>query len=269
MKYGYTAVYPPFLMNKDIMVRTAQLEDFDESLYHVSGEDKEGKDDKYLIATSEQPISAMYYDTTLTDADLPLKYAGISTCLRKEAGSHGKDACHQFEKIEQFVYCKPSKSIEIYEEMLQIAELFYQSLNLPYQIVNIVSGELNNAAAKKYDLEAYFPTLKRYCELVSASNSTDYQSRGMNTKYGYPSNKQIKQGGENDTLVATTRTMCCILENYQTSDGIIVPVVLRPHCQNITFFPFKRPPPENKEKVDQLLFNNNNTPFIIDERIQS
>ena len=135
-------------------------------------------------------------------------------------------------------------------DRLNVAEEFYQSLGIGYEVVNIVSGELNNAAAKKYDLEGWFPTLGTYRELVSCSNCTDFQSRGMNTRFGHP-----KKGDRtteyvhmlNATLCATTRTICCILENYQTEDGIKVPKVLQPYCGGIDFFPFVRPPPINKE----------------------
>jgi len=252
----YNPVYPPFFMNKDVMAKTAQLEDFNEALYHVTGEHLE---EKYLIATSEQPISAMHNNEWLNDEQLPIKYAGISTCFRKEAGAHGKDAwgifrVHQFEKIEQFIICSPLESWKYHEEMINIAGQFYQSLNIPYRVVNIVSGELNNAAAKKYDLEGYYPTLNTYRELVSCSNCTDYQSRAMNTVYGGKDSKSKDTICNkyvhmlNATLCATSRTICCILENYQTDDGIMVPKVLQPYCGGVTFFPFVRPPPENQEK---------------------
>jgi seryl-tRNA synthetase len=155
-----------------------------------------------------------------------LRYAGYSTCFRKEAGAHGKDTwgifrVHQFEKIEQFVITEPGKSWEQFDEMIKVSEEFYQSLGLPYQIVSIVSGALNNAAAKKYDLEAWFPYQGEYKELVSCSNCTDYQSRRLEIRCGVK-----KMGGRekkyvhclNATLCATERALCCILENYQTPE---------------------------------------------------
>eukprot|EP01083_Nonionella_stella_P069348 184814_1 len=251
---GYTAVQPPYFMNKDVMAETAQLSEFDEALYHVTGE---GGDEKYLIATSEQPLSAMHRKEWIHPSELPIRYAGVSTCFRKEAGAHGKDAwgifrVHQFEKIEQFVLCGPEDSWTHHDEMLKTAEEFYKSLNLPYRVVNIISGELNSAAAKKYDLEGWFPTLGRYRELVSCSNCTDYQSRAMETRYG-----QKKMGDRekkyvhmlNSTLCATTRTICCILENYQTAEGVNVPEVLQPYCGGVKFFPFVREMPTNKTKT--------------------
>jgi len=254
-KYEYTEVYPPFFMKQDVMAKTAQLSDFDEALYHVSGGDVNEEQNKYLIATSEQPISGMHMDEWLQDENLPIRYAGCSTCFRKEAGSHGKDAwgifrVHQFEKIEQFIICKPEESWDMHEQMIQVAEEFYQSLNIPYEVVAIVSKELNNAAAKKYDLEGWFPTLECYRELVSASNCTDYQSRAMNTRYG-----QKKSHGEkefvhmlNSTLCATSRVICCILENYQDDDGVHVPPALQPYMGGLKFMPYVRSPPENKQQ---------------------
>ena len=185
MTKNFIPIYPPFFMNKNMMAKTAQLEDYDETLYHVVGNngDQITQREKYLIATSEQPLSALHYDEALTNDDLPKRYCGISTCFRKEAGA-GKDFCgifrvHQFEKIEQFVYCKPDESWNIFDELVENAKEFYKELGIGYTIINIVSGHLNNAAARKYDLEGWFPGLKRYRELVSASNCTDYQARAM------------------------------------------------------------------------------------------
>ena len=165
-------------MKSEIMHETCQLDDFKENLYQVEGtEDK--KDPLYLIATSEQPISGMHRGEWIEPADLPFKYAGYSTCFRKEAGSHGRDMwgifrIHQFEKVEQFIYCAPDKSWEEFDKMIETSEKFYQALELPYQVIKIVSGGLNDAAAMKYDLEAWFPGYDAFRELVSCSNCTDY-----------------------------------------------------------------------------------------------
>jgi seryl-tRNA synthetase len=209
-------------MLKDYMGKTAQLEQFDEELYKVV----DGENDKYLIATSEQPISAFHADEWLGPQDVPIKYAGYSTCYRREAGSHGRDAwgifrVHQFEKIEQFLLTDPEKSWEAFDEMIATSEAFYKSLGLPYRVVAIVSGALNNAAAKKFDLEAWFPFQGEYKELVSCSNCTDYQSRALEIRYGVKKQTDIKKTyvhALNSTLCATTRTICCILENYQTEE---------------------------------------------------
>ncbi|KAL6849730.1 Cytosolic seryl-tRNA synthetase [Amphichorda felina] len=221
---GYTPLQTPQFMLKDYMAKTAQLDAFDDELYKVV--DGDPKNDKYLIATSEQPISAFHADEWLIAKDLPIKYAGYSTCYRREAGAHGRDAwgiyrVHQFEKIEQFLLTDPEKSWEAFDDMMAVSEEFYQSLGLPYQVIAIVSGALNNAASKKLDLEAWFPFQGEYKELVSCSNCTDYQSRALEIRYGAKSQTDIKKKYVhclNATLCATTRTMCCILENYQTEN---------------------------------------------------
>jgi len=252
---GYTPVQTPFFMKQSIMSKVAALAEFDESLYKVSGGAEE---DNYLIATSEQPCCAIHMSSSINPKSLPIKYVGYSTCFRKEAGSHGKDVwgifrVHQFEKVEQFVLCAPDKSWEMHDEMIQVSEEFYQSLELPYRVVSIVSGELNNAAAKKYDLEAWFPTLGTYRELVSGSNCTDYQARRLDIKYG---NVKGEDGSTqyvhmlNSTLTATERTICCILENYQTEKGLRIPTVLKPFIvpflgplADPDIIPFTRGPP--------------------------
>jgi len=226
---GYKPNQPPHFMLKEYMAKTAQLEQFDEELYKINDDDEKG--DKYLIATSEQPISAMHDGEWLTSKDLPIKYAGYSTCYRKEAGSHGRDAwgifrVHQFEKIEQFLFVEPEKSWEAFDDMISISEEFYKSLELPYQVVAIVSGALNNAAAKKYDLEAWFPFQGEYKELVSCSNCTDYQARALEIRYGAKSQTDSKKTyvhALNSTLCATERALCCVLENYQEEDVRIFP----------------------------------------------
>ena len=180
-------------MNKDVMSGIAQLDDFDEQLYKVSGktDDPGGESEKYLIATSEQPICAYHKGDWLGEAEVPIRYAGISTCFRKEAGSSGKDIrgifrVHQFEKIEQFCIIADDLEESTKEQirMKEAAEEFYQALGIPYRVVCLVSGELNDAAIKKYDLEGWFPGQNAYRELVSCSNCTDYQSRAMGTRYG-------------------------------------------------------------------------------------
>lgn len=243
IKHGYNPVQPPFFMRRDIMSQTAQLEDFNESLYKISSKtEKEEDDDLFLIATSEQPISAMHHKETINVSKLPIKYAGISTCFRKESGKNGVDVrgilrVHQFEKVEQFVITTPENSWSELEKMIDISEQFYQSLGLPYQVINIVSGGLNNAAAKKYDLEAWFPMEGKYRELVSASNCTDYQSRAMHIKYQHGEKKEFVHM-LNATLCATERTMCCILENYQTEKGVVIPEVLQQYMMGMEFIPF-------------------------------
>jgi seryl-tRNA synthetase len=256
---GYDILQPPFFMNKDVMATLAQLEDFDEQLYKVSGktDDPNNTSEKYLIATSEQPICAYHKGDWMDEKSLPIRYGGISTCFRKEAGSSGKDIrgifrVHQFEKIEQFCITRDdfAESSAEQKKMLQCAEEFYQSLGIPYRVVTIVSGALNDAAVKKYDLEGWFPGQQTYRELVSCSNCTDYQARGVGTRCGIKKSSgpedSLKERASyvhmlNSTLCATGRGICCVLENYQTEDGVKVPDVLVPFMGGMDFLPFKRP----------------------------
>ena len=195
-KEGYSPLYTPFFMKKEVMQEVAQLSQFDDELYKVIGKGSENAEDKsvsekYLIATSEQPIAAFHRDEWISEKQLPIKYAGISTCFRQEVGSHGRDTrgifrVHQFEKIEQFVITSPhdDESWKTMDEMISNAENFCKMLNIPYRIVCIVSGALNNAAAKKLDLEAWFPGSGAFRELVSCSNCLDYQARRLRVRYG-------------------------------------------------------------------------------------
>lgn len=228
---GYELVQVPVMMRKEVMGLTSQLSDFDEQLYKV-------EDDLYLIATSEQPMTALFMGKKLADGELPMMLAGESLCFRREAGAYGKDNAgifrvHQFDKIEQFVICKPEDSKALHEKMIRTSEEFYQTLGLSYRVVLISSGEMNDAASKKYDLEAWFPNAGKFRELVSASNCTDYQSRNLNVGYGYPKagEKQVYTHMLNATLCAVQRTLCCIVENYQDGDRVAVPDVLKPYTK--------------------------------------
>ena len=249
-KKEYKKIMTPFMMRKEHMAKTAQLDQFDEELYKVTGDE----DDKYLNATSEQPISAFHSNEWFDRPaeQLPIKYAGYSTCFRKEAGSHGKDTwgifrVHQFEKIEQFCITDPASSWDMLDHMLANSEEFYQSLQIPYRVVAIVSSALNNAAAMKYDLEAWFPFQGEHKELVSCSNCTDYQSRRLEVRCGMK-----KQGDSkkqychmlNGTLCATERALCCLVENWQTPDGLRIPPPLQPYMQGRDFLPFVRDLPK-------------------------
>ena len=228
-KKGYTAVVPPLLMKREAYEGVTALGDFEEVLYKVENEDL------YLIATSEHPMAAMLMNETLKEQDMPIKLAGISTCFRKEAGAHGKDTrgifrTHQFNKIEQFIFCKPEDSAKLHEELLQNAEDILQKIGLAYRVVNVCTGDIGTVAAKKYDIEAWMPAQNGYREVVSCSNCTDYQGRRLGIKY------REKEGAPpkgivhtlNSTAIATGRTIVAILENNQQSDGtIIIPEALR------------------------------------------
>lgn len=263
-KKDYTPLYTPFFMRKEVMQEVAQLSQFDEELYKVigKGSDKtEESDEKYLIATSEQPIAAYHRDEWLPEASLPIKYAGISTCFRQEVGSHGRDTrgifrVHQFEKIEQFVLTSPhdNESWKMMDEMIGNAEEFYQSLNIPYRVVNIVSGALNHAASKKLDLEAWFAGSSAFRELVSCSNCLDYQARRLLVRYGMT--KKMNANTEyvhmlNATMCATTRVICAILETHQTETGVKVPEVLQKYMPEKykEEIPFVKPAPIEVEEA--------------------
>ncbi len=233
-KKGYTPVIPPLLMKREAYEGVTALGDFEEVLYKVENEDL------YLIATSEHPMAAMFMNETLKEAEMPIKLAGISTCFRKEAGAHGKDTrgifrTHQFNKIEQFIFCKPEDSLKLLEELLQNAEEIVQKIGLPYRVVNVCTGDIGTVAAKKYDIEAWMPAQNGYREVVSCSNCTDYQGRRLGIKY------REKEGAApkgfvhtlNSTAIATGRTIVAILENNQQGDGTItVPEALRKYMGN-------------------------------------
>jgi seryl-tRNA synthetase len=233
-KKGYTPVIPPLLMKREAYEGVTALGDFEEVLYKVENEDL------YLIATSEHPMAAMFMNETLKETEMPIKLAGISTCFRKEAGAHGKDTrgifrTHQFNKIEQFIFCKPEDSPKLHEELLQNAEEILQKIGLPYRVVNVCTGDIGTVAAKKYDIEAWMPAQNGYREVVSCSNCTDYQGRRLGIKY------REKEGAApkgfihtlNSTAIATGRTIVAILENNQQGDGTItIPEALRKYMGN-------------------------------------
>jgi seryl-tRNA synthetase len=221
-KRGYTPIYPPFMMKREVYEGVTDLADFENVMYKIEGEDL------YLIATSEHPMAGMYMGEIFEPTDLPLKLAGVSTCFRKEAGSHGKDTkgifrVHQFNKVEQFVFSLPEESWKIHEELIKNEEDFVQALKLPYRVVNSCTGDIGIVAAKKYDLEYWFPGQQKYREGGSCSNCTAYQATRLNIKY------RLKKGGPekaylhtlNSTMMANPRTMVAIIENYQKEDGSV------------------------------------------------
>jgi seryl-tRNA synthetase len=241
-KKGYTPILPPYLMKKEAYEGVTALGDFADVLYKVEGEDL------YLIATSEHPMAAMLMNEVLKEQDMPLKLAGMSTCFRKEAGAHGKDTrgifrTHQFNKIEQFIFCKPEDSQKLHEELLQNAEDLLQKIGLPYRVVNVCTGDIGTVAAKKYDVEAWMPAQNGYREVVSCSNCTDYQARRLGIRYrekeGAPTKGVLHT--LNSTAIATGRTIVAILENNQQEDGTInVPKPLQKYMADIERIDKKR-----------------------------
>ena len=227
---GYIPMQTPFFVKGEVAAETSELGEFEETLYKVENEDM------YLIATAEQTLAALHRNEIINPEDLPLRYCALSTCFRKEAGSHGKDTLgifrvHQFEKIEQFIYSTPEDSRKQHDHLMEVTERIYQKLGLPYQIIAIVSSALNDNAAIKYDLEAWFPGSGAFRELVSCTNCKDYQARKTKTRYGRAGSGDAQiLHTLNSTAIATERTICCILENYQQADGSIkVPEVLVPY----------------------------------------
>jgi seryl-tRNA synthetase len=232
---GYKPIEPPYLMRREAYEGVTALGDFEDVLYKIENENL------YLIATSEHPMAAMFQGEVLKEKDLPAKLAGASACFRKEAGAHGKDTrgifrTHQFNKIEQFVFCTPEQSWKLHEELVENAENLIQKLGLAYRVVNVCTGDIGTVAAKKYDIEAWMPAQNAYREVVSCSNCTDYQARRLNIRYrekeGAPTKGFVHT--LNSTAIATGRTMVAIIENNQQEDGTItVPEVLRKYMGGI------------------------------------
>jgi len=228
---GFRLVQPPYMLTRRIMEGVVSFQDFEDMLYKVEGEDL------YLIGTAEHPLAGLHAGEILDGRKLPLRYAGISPCFRKEAGAHGKDTkgifrVHQFEKVEQFSFTKPSQSWTEHEFLISNAEELYRSLGLPYRVVNICVGELGPVAAKKYDLEVWMPAQNKYREVVSCSNCTDYQAVGLGIRYREAPHVEETDYVHtlNSTLIATERTIVAILENYQTRDGAVeIPEPLQPY----------------------------------------
>ncbi len=224
----FTPVVPPQLVREHMMTATGFFPADANEIYHVNPDE----DDLYLIGTSEVPLAGLHMNEAISADKLPRRYVGWSTCYRREAGSYGKDTrgiirVHQFNKVEMYVFSHPDKSWQEHEYLLSIEEEVLQDLGLPYRVVNICGGDLGAPAAKKYDCEVWLPSQKRYLELTSCSNTTDFQSRRGSIKY------EAEQGREyahtlNGTVMASTRTLVAIMENYQTESGTIrVPEVLQ------------------------------------------
>ena len=225
---NYTLVQTPYLINRSSMEGAIIAQDFEDVIYKVEGEDL------YLIGTSEHAVASMHSDEIIDGKNLPLRYAGISPCFRKEGGAHGRDQkgifrVHQFDKVEQFVFSRPEESWNEHERMLSLVEEFYQKIELPYRIVLLSSSDLGKVSAKTYDLEAWIAGQNSYREIVSCSNCLDFQARRLKIRFRDRTDEQPQYLHTlNSTLVATTRTMVAIMENFQTKDGhVAVPKVLQ------------------------------------------
>ncbi|MEM0355662.1 MAG: serine--tRNA ligase [Desulfurococcaceae archaeon] len=231
-KKGYSLVLPPYMLRLSIMMGVVDLATFKDAIYKIEGEDL------YLIATAEHSLAALHAGQELYDDQLPLKYVGVSPCFRKEAGAGNRDLkgifrVHQFHKVEQYVYAKPEESWDLMEELIGNAEELFRGLELPYRVVNISSGDLGLPAAKKYDLEVWMPAQGLYREMVSCSNTTDWQSYRLNIRL-IRRKGMIKEYVHtlNSTAIASTRTITAILENNQEPDGTVkIPKVLRKYLE--------------------------------------
>jgi seryl-tRNA synthetase len=224
-------VVPPVLVREEALFGTGFLPDTEQQIYSVP------EDNLYLAGTSEVPLSYLHAGQILEEAQLPLRYAGFSTCFRREAGAAGKDTrgifrVHQFDKVEMFTFVRPEDSQAEHDRLLAIEEEIFQALDVPYRVVNIAVNDLGNSAAKKYDVEAWLPgdAGGRYREVTSCSNTTDYQARRLDVRY-----RPVDAGGTrhlhtlNGTAIAVGRTIIAIVENHQQSDGSIrIPEVLHP-----------------------------------------
>ena len=222
---GYEIVQPPYMLNRQAMEGVTDLSAFEDTLYKIEEEDL------YLIATSEHPLGAMFMGEIFERDEFPKKFAGLSPCFRKEAGAHGKDTkgifrVHQFNKVEQFIFCHPEDSWTFFHELVKNAEDLYQGLGIPYRVMDICAGDMGAIASKKMDLECWMPASGRFREIVSASHALDYQARRLNIRYRTPEGN-VMIHTLNATAVATSRTMVAIMENFQEDGTIVIPEVLR------------------------------------------
>jgi seryl-tRNA synthetase len=233
-KAGFTALITPTLVRPEIMAGTGFLGEHAEEIYHLPA------DDLYLTGTSEVALAGYHRDEIVDLTNGPLRYAGWSTCYRREAGSHGKDTrgilrVHQFNKLEMFSYIKPEESEQEHEKLLALQEQMLQACELPYRVIDTAAGDLGSSAARKYDAEAWVPTQENYRELTSTSNCTTYQARRLNVRYRTKDGKTAVAATLNGTL-ATTRWLVAILENHQQADGSVkIPAALRPYLGNAEF----------------------------------
>jgi seryl-tRNA synthetase len=224
---GFTPVIPPVLVREEALIGTGFFP-ADRSAVYATADD-----DLFLVGTSEVPLAALHQDEIIAEEDLPLRYAGVSSCFRREAGAAGRDTrgifrVHQFDKVEMFSFTTPEQSDDEHQRILGIEERILRDLGIPYRVVDIAVGDLGASAARKFDCEAWMPGQERYREVTSCSNCTDYQARRLKarTKRG---KETITLHTLNGTAVAVGRTLIAILENHQRPDGsVVVPECLRP-----------------------------------------
>ena len=217
---------PPVLVRESALVGTGFFPEAREQVYEIP------RDELFLVGTAEVPLAAYHGEEILDAADLPIRYAGFSTCFRREAGTYGKDTAgifrvHQFDKVEMFVFTTPEDSAEEHDRLLAVEEDLVRQLEVPYRVVNVAAGDLGASAAKKYDIEAWFPGEQAYREITSCSNTTDFQARRLRVRYRDGAGNTLVHT-LNGTACAVGRTILAILENHQQVDGsVVVPEALR------------------------------------------
>ena len=227
LKNGFSPVIPPVLVNPAAMEGTGFLGQAAENVYRIE------KDDVYLVGTSEVPLAAMHMDEILSADSLPLRYAGYSSCFRREAGTYGKDTrgiirVHQFDKVEMFTFCKPEDAKAEHKRLLQWEKDFLTAMEIPFRVIDVASGDLGSSATRKFDIEAWIPTQGAYREVTGTSNCTEFQARRLNIRYK-DSDGTKAVATLNGTLVAIPRMIVAILENHQNADGTVnVPAALQP-----------------------------------------
>lgn len=227
VKAGFTPVIPPVLVNPAAMEGTGFLGQAAENVYHLE------KDNLYLVGTSEVPLAAFHMDEVLAAEKLPIRYAGYSSCFRRESGTYGKDTrgiirVHQFDKVEMFSFCHPDKAQDEHKRLLQWEKDFLNAMEIPYRVIDVASGDLGSSANRKFDIEAWIPTQNTYREVTSASNCTEFQARRLNIRYK-DSDGTKTVATLNGTLVAIPRMIVAILENHQNADGTVnIPKALQP-----------------------------------------
>ena len=227
LKAGFTPVIPPVLVNPSAMEGTGFLGQAAENVYHLE------RDGLYLVGTSEVPLAAFHMDEILPVEKLPIRYAGYSSCFRREAGTYGKDTrgiirVHQFDKVEMFSFCHPDQAQEEHKRLLQWEKDFLNAMEIPYRVIDVASGDLGSSANRKFDIEAWIPTQNAYREVTSTSNCTEFQARRLNIRYkDADGTKSVAT--LNGTLVAIPRMIVAILENHQNADGTVnIPAALQP-----------------------------------------
>ena len=234
---GFSLHWPPFMLNKKALEGGVNLSEFEDTIYKIENEDL------YLIGTSEHPLIALKQNQFIPEKELPLKIGGVSTCFRKEAGSHGRDSkgifrVHQFNKIEQVVYCLPKESDKFFKELQKNSEELFKELGIPFRVVNVCTGDIGNKQALQYDIEAWFPAQNEkkgaYREVTSCSNCTDYQAVTLGTKFIAVNGEKGYVHMLNNTAIATSRAIVAIMENFQTKEGTIkIPEVLWPYMNGM------------------------------------